>query len=305
MKRDIIRFWESLLIICFIIGGVVGFFILPLACSNPEPRDNRTYMPQGIAAIPQPGIVTKELDTVYIRTVPVIRYVQVTSDSTYTETRKYIKPTTPPPVVVDPPVSGYELVFQSGFDKMTDLTTNSGQSARGTISTTNYVTGPGSFYSIPDNVSSGTRSEVQYTYAHQLVNEGAIEYDAYYEVIVPNNLHSFQWHPNTSGASASPGLLHEGGKFTIMKYRKAGNSYIRTNVAIPLKKWNRYRWEFKFGNSGAYLRLYMDGKLIADDNSGWLGDGSGQYPKIGVNGWGSDASKSRVYYDNLKMYKKL
>jgi hypothetical protein len=289
------------LLAVWLLFGMIYVMIYVIACSNPEPRDNRTYMPQGIAAIPAPNNdqIAKAGDTV--RTFRVARTIYYDS----VVVLPYIKPTTPPPVVVDPPVSGYELVFQSGFDKMTDLTTNSGQSARGTISTTNYVTGPGSFYSIPDNVSSGTRSEVQYTYAHQLVNEGAIEYDAYYEAIVPNNLHSFQWHPNTSGASASPGLLHEGGKFTIMKYRKAGNSYIRTGVTIPSKKWTKFRWEFKFGNTGAYLRLYMDGKLIADDKSGWLGDGSGQYPKIGVNGWGTDASKSRVYYDNLKMYKKL
>lgn len=218
------------------------------------------------------------------------------------------------PIVV-PPVdnSGYLLVFESGFDKTSDITTNSGQYGDGKISTTVYKTAPGSFYSIPQNISSGIRSEVQYTYDYQLISEGAIEYDVMYEVIAQSNCHSVQWHPNTSGASASPGLWHIGGKFTVVRYRNGGNDQQQTAadgsqlMTIPKGKWLHMRWEFKFAQSQAYCRLYIDGLLYYDlkpSSSSWLGDGSGQYLKVGFNGFGTDSYQSRIYYDNLKMYKK-
>ncbi len=215
--------------------------------------------------------------------------------------------------VVTPPTDGYVQTFFSGFDKRADITTNNGQYGRGVISTTKFVTGPGSFYSIPAEASNGMRSEVQYETAATNPIEGAMEYDVFYEVIIPSNCHSFQWHPYTSGGSASPGLWHVGSKFAVVRW-KNGGLYQQTKAAdggplmtIPKGKWLKMRWEFKFANSFAYCRLYIDGVLYYDQkpaSDSWLGDGSGQYPKIGFNGFSADSPNSRIYYDNFKVYKK-
>ncbi|HEY6503108.1 MAG TPA: PKD domain-containing protein [Chitinophagaceae bacterium] len=202
-----------------------------------------------------------------------------------------------------PPPSGYTLTFQSNYDQMSDmLYGGNGQYGNGTISTTTYKTGPGSFYSRPLNVSNGTRSEVQYTEAAQNPIEGAIEYDVMYEVIVPNNGCSIQWHPNTPGSSGSPYLMHDGGKFTWVVWKAGGNTYYPTNFTIQTQKWYHMRMEHKFGTNG-YWRHYIDGVLVASWN-GNVGDGSGQYLKVGYNGWDANSANSRIYYDNLKIWKK-
>lgn len=201
-----------------------------------------------------------------------------------------------------PPPAGYTLLWQSGYDKLSDVTNEHNQLARGTVSTTVFKTGPGSFYSIPDNVSSGTRSEVQYEDT-DTPTEGAAEWDARYEVIVPDNCHSLQFHPNTSGGSASPGLWHEGGKFTLVNWKGGTNTHYSTGVTIQANKWYHFRIEFKFGSAG-YLRFYVDGVKVVDKSPIQVGDGSGQYLKVGFNGWDSAARNSRIYYDNFQMYKK-
>lgn len=215
----------------------------------------------------------------------------------------------PPPVVIEP--TGYSLVFSSGYDKFEDISTNSGQYGYGKISTTFYKTGPGSFYSIPKVESAGTRSEVQYTYDYQNPKEGAIEYDVYYEKLVNDAGHSLQNHPVTSGASACPGLLHEGGYFTVVRWKMtrlgAANDYGRTSYKIPVGKWIHIRMEFKFALSYAYCRVYVDGVKIYDlpaTAEAYLGDSSGGYWKVGWNGWLSSAFDSRIYYDNFKIWKK-
>lgn len=210
-----------------------------------------------------------------------------------------------------PPVPGYTLVFETGYDTLDDmLYGGNGQYGDGTISTTVYKTGPGSFYSRPANVSAGTRSEVQYSGALQNPEEGAIEYDVRYEVVVPNNGHSLQWHPETAGGSASPGLWHIDGKFNVMRW-KDGGLYEQPGPlkTIELDRWYHMRVEYKFAEApNGYIRWYIDGALYYDvpsgTSNGWLGDGSGQYLKVGYNGWDDDSTDSRIYYDNLKIYRK-
>jgi hypothetical protein len=207
--------------------------------------------------------------------------------------------TTPPP----PPPTGYTLTFQTGYDTDADMKYGgNGQYGNGTISTTTYKTAPGSFYSRPANVSSGIRSEVQYGGSEQNNSEGAVEYDVMYEVVVPNNGHSFQWHPNTGGGSASPGLWHIGGKFVMVNWKDGGNQEHATGITIATNKWYHIRMEYKFASNG-YFRLYIDGAL-AVGWTGQVGDGSGQYLKVGYNGWDGSSTSSRIYYDNLKIYKK-
>lgn len=206
---------------------------------------------------------------------------------------------TPPP-----PTPGYQLVFQTGFNQMSDITTDNGQYGNGVISTAQKTEGTGSFYTKPAAVSGGTRSEVQYTDSVRNPTEGAVEYDVFYEVIVPNNGCSLQWHPNTSGSSGSPYLMHNDGKFTWVVWKNGTNTYYDTGVTIKKGVWMKFRIEFKFGSSG-YLKHVIDGITVLDKRGIQMGDGSGQYFKIGVNFWDPNAMSSRVYYDNLRIYKKL
>jgi K319L-like, PKD domain len=210
--------------------------------------------------------------------------------------------TTPPPTNS----SGYTLTYQNGFDTNNDLDPDQhGQIGNGGLSTTTYKTGPGSFHSRPANVSSGIRSEVQFN-GGRTSNEGAIEYDVMYNYVVKNQCHSFQFHPNTSGGSASPGLWHVNGQFAWYNW-KGSNSRYNTNYTIPTGKWMHIRLEFKFGSSG-YLHFYIDGAAVLIKDNIQVGDGSGQYLKLGFNGGfdgnASEAQKSDIYYDNLKIYKK-
>lgn len=204
-----------------------------------------------------------------------------------------------------PPTPGYALVFQTGFNKMSDITTDNGQYGNGIISTEHKTEGTGSFYSRPQNVSSGTRSEVQYTDSVRNPIEGAVEYDARYETIIPNNGCSLQWHPNTSGGSGSPFLGHENGKFVWSNWKAGANAKhpLTSEQTIQRDRWYKMRMEFKFGSNG-YFRHYIDNKLVCEW-TGQVGDGSGQYFKIGYNGWDQNSANSRIYYDNLRIYKKV
>lgn len=204
---------------------------------------------------------------------------------------------------IAPPTDGYVLTFSSGYDKLSDMTYGgNGQYANGTISTITYKTGPGSFYSRPANVSNGTRSEVQYTESKVNPVEGAIEWDVYYEVIIPSNGCSIQWHPYTSGSSGSPFMAHEGGKLVWENWKAGSNTPHATGFTIQTGRWYHMRVEHKFGSNG-YWKHWIDGKLVCSW-TGQVGDGSGQYLKVGYNGWDANSGNSRIYYDNLKVYKK-
>lgn len=209
-------------------------------------------------------------------------------------------------ITVNPtPATGYTLVYSTGYNTQADLDPfGHGQIGNGGLSTNVYVTGPGSFHSRPNNVSSGIRSEVQYD-AAQTPLEGAIEYDVIYNVIVPNNGHSLQWHPTTSGGSASPGLWFSGGKFLWNNWLASDGKNYGHSVnygPVPTGKWLHMRIEYKFGSSG-YLRHYIDGVLVCSW-TGQVGDGSKPYLKVGYNGWDSNSTASDINYDNLQVFKK-
>lgn len=203
-----------------------------------------------------------------------------------------------------PPTTGYTLVYSSGYDDVNSIDPfGHGQWGSGTqadhLSTTLYKTGPGSFKSVPANVSSGIRSEVQYGSAQSPL-EGIVEYDVYYDNFFANSGHSFQWHPTTSGGSGT-GSYHENGKMQF-KTVKSGTS--GTNVGAPFsvstKVWHHFKYTYKFGSSG-YIKLELDGVVVVNANV-QMGDGSAPYLKVGVNMWADQTSV--VYYDNLKVYKK-
>lgn len=210
---------------------------------------------------------------------------------------------TQPPVDPPPPTPGNygTLIYSTNFDSPDDLDPyDTGQLANGKLVN-------GMFESIPANVSSGTRSEIQYP-SSITPQEGVIEYDVKYEVIIPSDCHSLQFHPNTSGGSASPGLWHDGGKFVWKNWINGQNQVhnLTSDSTIQQNRLYRMRIEFKFGSSG-YFRHYIDDKLVCSW-TGQVGDNSGQYFKLGFNGgWGSSANtakNSRIYYDSLKIWKK-
>lgn len=194
------------------------------------------------------------------------------------------------------------LVYSTQFTTDNDLDPfGHNQIGNGTRSTSVWVSSPSSFYSIPANVSGGIRSEVQYDEA-QSPTTGCIEYDVRYEVIIQDECHSMQFHPNTDGGSASPGLWHVSGEFELVNWFNGNNTHYVTNYTIPQNQWLHMRHEFRFGASNGYWRIYVDDTEILNISNVRIGDGSGQYFKLGFNCWGSNCTSSRIYYDNLFIY---
>lgn len=206
-----------------------------------------------------------------------------------------------PADVVIPPGDYGTLIYANGFDTKASLDPfENNQIGGGSLSTTIFKTGPGCFKSVPLNVSSGIRSEVQFP-SSLTPTEGAIEYDVLYETIFQNNGHSLQFHPNTNGGSASPGLWHIDGKFVWVNWKATINTKYPTGFTIPKNKWMHIVFEYKMGSNG-YMKFTIDGVVVLDKSNIQVGDGSGAYLKTGVNMWQQQASI--VYYDNLKIWKK-
>jgi hypothetical protein len=215
---------------------------------------------------------------------------------------KTVSITVNPAVVVPPPGGTYgTLIFSTGYDKLSDIVNGSGQQGNGGLSTSVYKVGPGSFKSVPANVSSGIRSEVQYDESQTPI-EGVIEYDVLYEVVAQNYCHSLQFHPNSYDGSSVLGMWHSGGKFDVTRWY-GGNNYHQqgTLQTIQTNRWYNMRVEYKFNNTTGYYRWYIDNVLYYS-YAGQVGDGSGQYLKVGVNMWADQPSV--VYYDNLKIWRK-
>lgn len=253
--------------------------------------------------------VSKWNDTLSNGDIRQITYTpSVYTPSAYTasklDTVLYRKGGTTPPVdpPVDPPPTGSygTLTYSTGYDKTSDIINNSNQQGNGGLSTTVYKTAPGSFRSIPASVSSGIRSEVQYS-SGMTPTEGVIEWDVMYVKIQSSSCHSLQFHPNTSGGSASPGLWHENGKFTWVNWKGGTNSKYPTGFTIPANKWMHMVFEYKMGGSG-YMKYTIDGVVLLDKKGIQVGDGSGGYLKVGFNSW--SGSNSEIYYDNLRIYRK-
>lgn len=203
--------------------------------------------------------------------------------------------------VTPPPTDGYTLVYSTGYDNTNDLDPfDHGQIGNGSLSISIFKTGPGSFKSVPANVSSGIRSEVQYGDG-QTPLEGIVEYDVYYDNFFSNSGHSLQWHPSTDGGSGT-GLFHKNSKmqFVTVKSGTSGTD-VGSAFAVSTKVWHHMKLTYKFGSSG-YIKVEMDGVAVVPQTNVQMGDGSKPYLKVGVNMWVNQTSV--VYYDNLKVYKK-
>lgn len=225
-------------------------------------------------------------------------------------------------------ITGYELTYQNGYDKLSDLSPNQigikDQSAV-TRELPKYLdlvianNSPGSFKSIVpsggNNVSSGQRSEQQYNDEKQNPAEGMFEYEVMYRHgALSGDGSSVQWHPNNSGSSLV-GLHTTKGRFQVFRSidLAAGNvrnavNYYQTGAlkAIEQNRWYRMRWLIKWstGNDG-YVKLYIDGELYYTF-TGRTQDSDGKpYFKLGVNRWNNLSGETIVNYDNLRIYKKV
>lgn len=204
------------------------------------------------------------------------------------------------------------LTYSTGFDQASDINTNQGP--KNSISTKNFVTGPGSFRSeagANTSASSGYRGEMQYNDAKQNPTEGVWEYDVYYEdwKAFAGGGHSMQWHPNSSGGSAVLSLQNYGGYFNVVRSLGGKNFHQQGDLkqVIP-NKWYRMRWEIKFSTgSDGYIRLYLDN--VEYYRFAGITSSGGQYVKVGQNRWSTTGGapsgpNTVVYYDNFKVYKK-
>lgn len=252
------------------------------------------------------GAIAQQTTTVKIapsKDTTFIKFTTVTTTTATTNTT-YSLSTKPGDTTTTPPAPGGNygtLIYQSGYDNVNDLDPfGNGQLGNGSLSTTTYRTAPGSFKSVPANVSAGIRSEVQYP-DNLTPIEGTIEYDVFYEVVFQDNGHSLQFHPNTNGGSASPGFWHIGGKLVIVNWKGGTNTRYNTGFTIPAGRWLHIVFSYKMGSSG-YMNLQIDGTTYLNVTGIQVGDNSGAYLKVGVNMWQNQ--QSVVYYDNLKIWKK-
>jgi hypothetical protein len=202
--------------------------------------------------------------------------------------------------------SGYELIYSNGYNKQTDLTDDNAQYGNGRVVTTHKTEGTGSFLSIPaGNTSNGFRSEDQFTNGKKAIqiDEGAVEYDVMYGYLLKNAAHSVQFHPSDTRASASLALWHKNGLLVFGRDINASANGFKPT----LNKWYRFRIEYNFAARGGYARWYIDGKLQHEITPLPVSAGGGQYLKIGVNAFSgtNEDGNSRVYYDNLKIYRKV
>jgi hypothetical protein len=221
-------------------------------------------------------------------------------------------------ITVNPAVvgnGGYgTLMYSTGYDQQSDIVNSSNQLGQGSISTSVYKIGPGSFKSLVNsnsasNISGGWRSEVQYSSSYS--PNGAditVEYDTYYEKLFTQDGLNVQWHGNTQGTSGQMALWISGGKFEVVRNiigtEGAPNIHQSgTLMPVQLNKWYNMRWEIRFSTgSDGYVRLYIDNVLYYSV-TGQTCDGSGQYLKVGTNRW-NVTTESIVYFDNLKIWKK-
>lgn len=219
-------------------------------------------------------------------------------------------PPTVPPVNPPPPSTseGYNLTYSNGFDKSSDLSAD--QLGKGSISPKVFKSGTGSFKSVVSvgdvAISSGFRSEQQYTGAAQNPVIGKLSYDVLYESFQQPGWggSSIQWHPQ-GGGSAFLFLETAEGSFSVYQYKKG---YSSSFGKITLNQWYHVDWEFFWSQKAdGYAKLFIDGKNVWS-YSGPMYEGGLPYIKLGQNFFSNvDLSKGSqhggtVYFDNLNIF---
>lgn len=254
--------------------------------------------------------VTGLIAGTYVYNLRVTDNKGATANSSVTVTVKAATTTAPPPAG-----NFGTVTFQTGYDASSDVNTNQGP--RNSVSTTIKKSGAGSFRSevraSDQSTSSGYRGEMQYNGSAYNPTEGVVEYDVYYEnwKNFGGGGHSMQWHPNNGTGSATLSLYSYNGKFQVVrnlgsKYNGANYYQSGTLQTITPNKWYNMRWEFKWAESGGYVRLYIDNVLYYSYTGETMNSTTGMpYIKVGQNRWSMPSGTNTVvYYDNLKVYKK-
>lgn len=201
------------------------------------------------------------------------------------------------------------LVYQNNFDTKESLVSD--QIGEGTVSTTIFKDGTGSFRSFVSGAartSDGYRSEQQYSGPLYNPDEVVVEYDCYFEKwkdFGHNNGHVVQWHPNTAGASATLAIYAFTGKFQVVRNINDTNFYQPDTLkAITPNIWYKIRFEVKWSkDSNGYVKVFIDNSLYYSFAGRTADDNGTPYFKLGQNRWNVSES-STIYYDNLKIYKK-
>lgn len=274
---------------------IAGLMCLIIPACNNTPTSEQSYS-RAVTGATTIRSVQSNGDTLIITYTP----SSYTASKLDTVVRR--QGSTPVDTTQVPPTTDYgTLIYSTGYDGIKDLDPfGNNQYGNGSISATVYRTGPGSFHSVPANVSAGIRSEVQYPESLTPI-EGTIVWDVMYETVFQNSGHSIQFHPNTKGGSASPGLWHENGKLVWVNWKGGTNTKYPTSITIQAAHWYHMVFSYKFGSNG-YMHFWVDNQLVLDRNAIQVNDGSGAYLKVGVNMW--QDQKSVVYYDNVSIYKK-
>lgn len=209
--------------------------------------------------------------------------------------------------VVTPPPTGWALTYENGFNTKAELDPDGhNQIGGGSLSTTFFKTGPGSFLSIAEEVSNGIRSEVQFDQSRTPVY-GAVEFDVYFKDYKPYGWGSscFQMHGNNNN-SANLFMYCSEGKFNVYRNPTGGSNITQSGTlkTIQPNTWYRLRFEMKWsaGTDGIF-DVYIDGQLYYSFKGRTQDNNGIPYIKIGQNNWGNSKGTT-MYFDNLKIYKK-
>lgn len=213
-----------------------------------------------------------------------------------------------PPVIVDPPATGYTLAYSNDYEQASDINSNQLGIGKQTI-----FDGRGVFWSEYKiggaQISSGYRSEQEYNtrnFPEANPVEGKLSVEMYFKDYRAQGWggHCLQWHPNNN-QSAVLLLYHTEGKFNFARSLDGVNYYQSGSLkSIESNKWYKVEVQFRWSSgSDGYVRAYVDGVLCMS-YSGRTQDSSGKpYLKVGQNYFSSRLG-GIILYDNLAVYKK-
>jgi hypothetical protein len=160
-----------------------------------------------------------------------------------------------------------------------------------------------------DNISSGYRVEFQSDSLFQRPTEAWYGYSVYFENWSSMNgggEHIMQWHPTTSGGSASLATYTTNGTFHV-RLNPEGDSTaftLKDGKKIESNRWYDVVTHVKWAAQGGIVEMWIDGEKYVDYGGPTLTRGSTPYFKMGINRWGSNGAPSNdrvLYFDALRI----
>jgi hypothetical protein len=217
--------------------------------------------------------------------------------------------------VVTPPPSnelpvGYVEVYRNDFSTKEDLNPGGhNQQGAGKLNTTNFISAPSSFESIPAEASGGYRSEIQCNNSMTSPDGGVdfcINFGNYKQTGWGG--HCVQAHPagSNSGGSATVSIYFTEGQFRLMRNLGGGNMFSGTK-AIESNRWYYVRLMAKWstGTDGFFV-LYIDDMVnpYVTYKGRTQADNALPYWKLGQNNFGNSKGIP-ILYDNFRIFKKV